>query len=149
MGCKLIKGVIITPLKRIVNPKGDILHAIKKTDKGYLGFGEAYFSTVNFNDIKGWKRHREMTLNLVVPVGAIKFVIYDDRKDSDTYKRFMSVIISQNNYCRLTIPKGLWMGFMGVGEELNLLMNLADIEHDPAESDRLDIDIIDYNWYEN
>ena len=74
-----IKDVILTPLKKIYHPKGDILHGIKKIDKGYLGFGEAYFSTINYNEIKGWNRHKRMTLNLVVPIGSVKFVIYDDR----------------------------------------------------------------------
>ena len=73
-----IEGVILTPLKKIIFPKGDILHGIKKGDDGYVDFGEAYFSTVNFGEIKGWNRHKEMTLNLVVPIGSVTFVIYDD-----------------------------------------------------------------------
>ena len=40
-------GIILTPLKRINHPKGDIFHAMKKTDLGFEGFGEAYFSTIN------------------------------------------------------------------------------------------------------
>ena len=45
-------GVILTPLKQIYHPKGDIFHAMKKSDIGFDGFGEAYFSTINQNDIK-------------------------------------------------------------------------------------------------
>ena len=71
-------GVIISPLKKIHHPKGDIFHAIKKSDVGFFGFGEAYFSTVNQGDIKGWKKHKEMILNLVVPVGEIEFVVYNE-----------------------------------------------------------------------
>ena len=29
--------------------------------------------------VKAWKRHRQMTLNLVVSVGVIRFVMFDDR----------------------------------------------------------------------
>ena len=71
-------GVVLTPLKQIYHPKGDIFHAMKKSDIGFDGFGEAYFSTINQNDIKGWKKHTKMTLNIVVPVGNIEFVVYDE-----------------------------------------------------------------------
>ena len=40
---KNIDGVIFTPLKTIDVPNGNILHAVKITDEGYRGFGEAYF----------------------------------------------------------------------------------------------------------
>ena len=59
-----IEGVVLTELKMINHPKGDIYHAMKKSDNGYAGFGEAYFSTVNQNAIKGWKKHTQMLSNL-------------------------------------------------------------------------------------
>ena len=40
----MMEGVTVHPLKHIVVPKGDIYHALKSTDEGYVGFGEAYFS---------------------------------------------------------------------------------------------------------
>lgn len=133
-------GVILTPLKQIHNPKGDIFHAMKKSDGGYDGFGEAYFSTINQGDIKGWKKHTQMTLNLVVPVGEIEFVVYNEKS-----KIFFSVKLSQNNYQRLTIQAGLWVGFKGIGQ-YNMLLNLASIEHDPNESKSIELDKINYEW---
>ena len=133
-------GVILTPLKQIHNPKGDIFHAIKKSDTGFAGFGEAYFSTINQDDIKGWKKHTEMTLNLVVPIGEIEFVIYDEE-----IKEFFSVKLSQNNYQRLTVKPNFWMAFRGLGE-YNMLLNLASIEHDPNEAINIDLKDIVYEW---
>ena len=75
----IITGVLQTPLKMIDVPGGDVLRAMKRSDLGYLGFGEAYFSTVELGAVKAWKRHRKMVLNLIVPIGAVRFVIYDDR----------------------------------------------------------------------
>ncbi len=133
-------GVILTPLKQIHNPKGDIYHAMKKNDIGFDGFGEAYFSTVNKSDIKGWKKHTQMTLNLVVPVGSIEFIIYNDNTN-----KFFNVELSQNNFKRLTVKAGLWMAFRGL-EESNMLLNLASIEHDPDESISVELDEIKYEW---
>ena len=70
-------GVTLTPLKIIPHPSGDVLHGIKSSEASFAGFGEAYFSTINQGDIKGWKKHSKMTLNLVVPKGEIQFVIFE------------------------------------------------------------------------
>ena len=133
--------VILTPLKQIHNPKGDIFHAMKKSDVGFDGFGEAYFSTIHKGDVKGWKKHTKMTLNLVVPVGKIEFVLYNE----DT-KEFFSIELSQDNYQRLTVKPNLWMAFRGF-EENSMLLNLASIEHDPSEAIKIDLSGIKYEWH--
>jgi len=131
-------GVILTPLKQIHNSKGDIFHAMKASDNGFSGFGEAYFSIVNQGEVKGWKKHIEMTLNLVVVIGEIEFVVYDDNS-------FYSIKLSKNNYQRLTVEPGLWLAFRGVSVE-NMLLNLASIEHNANESENVDLDTFNYNW---
>lgn len=143
---KIIEGVILTPLKQIVNPKGDLYHAMKQSDNGYKSFGEAYFSTVIKDEIKGWKKHTIMVLNLIVPIGAVEFIIYDDRIDSSTKNQFFSLILSQENYQRLTVPAGVWMAFKGIGEDLNMLLNIASIEHDPSEAITKQLTDINYTW---
>jgi dTDP-4-dehydrorhamnose 3,5-epimerase len=142
---KLISGVVLTPLKVIANPLGDVYHGMKKSDPGFAGFGEAYFSTVNKGDIKSWKKHTSMTLNLVVPVGAIRFVVHDDREGSETKGLFNDFTLSLDNYQRLTVPPGVWMAFQGVGEK-NLLLNVANLEHVPEEGARVELGTFPYRW---
>lgn len=142
----MIEGVILNSIRVIEHPKGDILHALKKSDSSFSGFGEAYFSTIKYNEIKGWKKHSKMHLNLIVPVGEIKFVLYDSRVESLTYGTFFEVNISKSNYKRLYIPNGIWVAFKGVGPDLNLLLNVANIEHDPLESETKNLNEIDYGW---
>ncbi len=140
----MINGVLITSLDIIDAPGGNVMHAMKESDVGFSGFGEAYFSEVKFKSIKAWKRHKEMTLNLIVPVGEIRFVLFDDRKESDNH--FQEVILSRKNYSRLTIPPMIWVGFQGVANYSSMLLNIADITHDPNESDRKSIEEIEFNW---
>ncbi len=133
---EFIDGVILTPLKQISHPKGDVYHAIKRNDPGFVGFGEAYFSSILKGMIKAWKCHSEMTLNLVCILGKIHFVLYDGRMDSPTYGKFMEVTLSPDYpelYRRLTIPNGVWMAFIGVEYGRSILLNVADIAHDPTE----------------
>lgn len=137
----IIDGVTLTPLKTISHPKGDIKHGLKSSEDSFIGFGEAYFSQILPDEIKGWKKHSEMTLNLIVPVGQIRFVIFSETED-----KFFEVILGENNYQRLTIRPHLWMAFQGIGAGLNLLLNLADIEHNPQETESKSIDAINYQW---
>lgn len=142
-----ISGVILTPLKQIYHPKGDVFHAMKQSDNGFAGFGEAYFSTIHFSDIKLWKKHISMTLNFIIPIGEIRFVIYDDRINSLTNGKYFDVTLGQNNYQRITIPPNVWVSFSGIGKGLNLLLNVANLEHDPAEIERKEnLNDIPYNW---
>ena len=141
-----INDVLITPLKIISVPNGDVMHAMKSSDEGYENFGEAYFSTINSGDIKAWKRHIKMTLNLVVPSGKVKFVLYDDRQKSQSYGNYSEVILSGDNYCRLTVPPMLWLGFQGLYNKTSIILNIANIEHSPEEVEKKEIDQIFYNW---
>jgi dTDP-4-dehydrorhamnose 3,5-epimerase len=142
----MIDGLMINQEKRISNPKGDILHAMKASSDGYISFGEAYFSEVHPGITKGWKRHKLATLNLIVPVGSIRFVIYDDRPDSKSKGEFVDVTLSENNNIRLTVSPGLWMAFKGVGDGLNMLLNVSNAEHDPLEADNIELGIIPFAW---
>lgn len=135
-----MKEIELTPLDIIDNDKGEVLHVIKRSNKSFYGFGEAYFSKVNLGDIKGWKKHKRMTLNLVVPVGEIKFVIYNEISNE-----FFSVNLSNKNYKRLTVRPGLWVAFKGL-EENNILLNVADMEHDKSEAVNLALNEIPYEW---
>lgn len=141
-----LQGVLLSPLKIIPGEKGNVLHALKSTDIGFAGFQEAYFSTVNYNDVKGWKKHYKMTLNLVVICGSIRFIAYDDRVDSPTNGKFGSVELSRSNYFRLTVPPGLWVSFSGKDNTENLLVNLANLLHDPMEAENIPLNSPSIPW---
>ena len=122
-------GLTSTPVERIFHPKGDIFHALKCSEPSFQCFGEAYFTTVAANATKGWKKHTKMRMNIVVPVGEVKFYIHDE-STGDT----VQYTIGENNYVRLTIEPNLWVAFKGGGHSLNLVLNLSSIEHDPEEA---------------
>ncbi len=143
----MLKYIKETNLSIIPLKEGNVFHALKTTESDFQGFGEAYFSTVNFNDIKAWKKHKKMTLNIVVILGMIKFVFFDDRENSSFRGKFHEFILGPNkNYSRLTVPPGIWMGFQGSNTGENILLNIADIVHDPNEIERKELESIAYRW---
>ena len=141
MGQVNLDSICVAPLQRIHAPGGDVLHAMKESDAGYAGFGEVYFSWIDAGAVKAWKRHTRMTMNIVVPVGAVRFVFHLDGE-----ARFRVEDISGDRYARLTVPPGIWFGFKGLAEPRSLLMNLADIPHDPSEVERSVISKISFSW---
>lgn len=143
-----MKGVAFTPLKRVPSALGDVMHALKNSDAQFCGFGEAYFTSVHYRAVKGWKRHKQMVLNLVVPVGRVRFVVYNGQGEHDD-QNFTSVVLSPcdvETYGRLTISPGLWLAFEGLSENNNLILNVASIRHDPAEAENLPLQAIPWKW---
>ena len=141
-----ISDLILTPLRDIDVPGGNVLHGLKASEKSFQGFGEAYFSKIEFKKIKAWKLHKKMTLNLIVPLGSVRFVFFDDRRESFSYQKFDEITISKDNFIRLTVPPKLWFGFQGLDKNINLVLNIANIEHDVEEVQRKNINEINYNW---
>ena len=72
--------------------------------------------------------------------------MHDDRKNSPTKGKFQSIEMSKDNYQRLSVPPMVWLGFEGCEKGLNMLLNIADIPHDPKEADNLNKEEIEYNW---
>lgn len=142
----IIQGILLSPVKKINHENGDLFHIIRNFDEGFNGFGEAYISTIKHNEIKAWKRHIKMTANMVVPHGIVKMIIFDDRPQSTTNGVFNEFILSVDNYYRLTIPPNLVYGFMGLDKNINMIINVASISHDPKEQINYSKDYLKYNW---
>ena len=141
----MIPGLFLSKEKIISLDNGNVLHAIKKSSSGYNGFGEAYFSLIKYQNIKGWKKHLKMTVNLVVPIGKVKFVVLNHDKDNGQ-RKFYEFTLSREEYNRLTIPPMVWYGFKGLSDPESLILNVANIEHTPIESESIDLSSIEYDW---
>lgn len=131
-----MEGVILTPLRIIPTGKGDVKHALKNCDQGFEGFGEVYFTEIFQGDVKGWKKHTRMTLNLVVVSGEVEFMIKDERENSLTYGQVETFVLSDyDKYARLTVAPNLWMCFKGLARGKSLVMDVINETHDPLEAE--------------
>ncbi len=137
-----LKEIQVTPLRRISTIGGDVLRAMKNSDTGFAGFGEAYFSWVEVDAVKAWKKHIRMTLNLVVPIGLVRFVFFN----SGLNQEFRSEDIGESRYMRLTVPPGIWFGFKNLSNSSSLILNISNIQHEPNEVERLKVEDIQYGW---
>jgi dTDP-4-dehydrorhamnose 3,5-epimerase len=128
-----IAGVLTQELQQIADDRGKVMHLLRVDSPLFSRFGEIYFSVVNPGVVKAWKRHREMTQNLSVPVGKIRLAIFDDRPGSPSCGRVEELEIGEDNYLLVKIPPLLWYGFQGLSAMPALIANCADLPHRPEE----------------
>jgi dTDP-4-dehydrorhamnose 3,5-epimerase len=143
-----IEGVGIVQLRRIPDERGTIYHMLRADDPHFIDFGEIYFTSIYPGVVKGWHRHREMTLNYACIFGRIKLVLYDDRPGSATAGTLQELFLGPDQYVLVTIPPGIWTGFKGMTEPQAIVANCCTHPHDPARTDRLDPfdNDIPYGW---
>ncbi len=144
----MIHGLQVIPLRRIPDERGTIMHMLRATDPHFQQFGEIYFSTIYRDIVKGWHKHRDMTLNYACVFGRIKLVVHDDRSDSPTRGETNELFLGPDDYSLAIIPPGLWNGFKGMSDPYAIVANCSTHAHDPSRSDRLDPfhNDIPYDW---
>lgn len=143
----MIEGLKHIPLRRIPDERGTVMHMLRRTDPHFIEFGEIYFSTVYKDVVKGWHKHREMTLCYSCVHGRIKLVVHDDREGSNTRGETNEFFLGPDDYALVMIPPGLWNGFKGMTAE-SIVANCCTHPHDPSRSSRMDPfqSTIPYDW---
>ena len=147
----IIDGVSIELLNTFSDEKGKVLHFIKSNAMSFDVFGECYFSEINPNCVKAWKKHTKQIQNITVPVGNIKVVLYDDRPKSFSKNKLQIFEIGRPNlYYRICIPPNVWHGFKCISRNPALLANCANMIHDANENIVLPFNdnYIPLNWDE-
>jgi dTDP-4-dehydrorhamnose 3,5-epimerase len=148
MAGESIEGVQIVPLRRIPDERGTIYHMLRADDPHFVQFGEIYFTSVYAGVVKGWHKHREMTLNYACVFGRVKLVLYDDRLDSASAGTVIEVFLGPDDHSLVTIAPGIWTGFKGLSQPFALIANCCTHAHDPSRTTRLDPfdNDIPYDW---
>lgn len=135
-----LKNIKIIKLKSFKNNKGDVFRAYRKNEEKIGKFGEVYFSWIKKNAIKGWKLHKKMHMNLVVPVGSVRFVFYYNKK-------FKDITIGEKNYCRIYVPNNIFFAFQNISNKKSLVVNYSNIIHqEDKETTNLSLKKLSYIW---
>lgn len=144
----MIEDVTITPLRRIPDERGMIMHMLRADAPHFERFGEIYFATAYPGVIKAWHLHSRQVQNYAVIAGMIKLVLYDDREGSSTRGEVQELFIGEDNYCLVRIPIGVYNGWKCIGTQTAVVANCATEPHDPTEMSRLDpfCNHVPYSW---
>lgn len=109
---------------------------------------ESYYSISKKNVIRGMHfqlpPHDHEKL-VYVPKGSILDVIVDLRKKSKTYKKFISVNLSDENKKSIFIPKGLAHGFKSLENDTITVYNVTT-EHDLRSDNGINYNSFGFDW---
>ena len=140
-----LQGVDVVPLLQIPDNRGTVKRFLRSGDIAH--FAECYITTIYKDIIKGWHSYISKTLYYCVPFGMVKLVLYDSRKESDTYQDTQEIYLGDFNYCRVTIPPGVMNAFQGISD-VSVINVITDEIFDESRTVRLPIDTdrIPYDW---
>jgi dTDP-4-dehydrorhamnose 3,5-epimerase len=141
-------GVALISLRQFSDERGSVMHFLRSDAPHFKAFGEIYFSTVFPGKVKAWHSHTRKTVNLAVPVGEMRLVLFDGRSQGETSGELIEVILSPSNYQLLSISPGVWYGFQCLGAVPAFMANCATEPYEPAEGRTLphDTSQIPYRW---
>tara|TARA_Y100000768_G_C23934769_1_gene661977 strand:+ start:638 stop:1060 length:423 start_codon:yes stop_codon:yes gene_type:complete len=135
-----IKNIKKIKLLSFKNNKGNVLRAFRRKEEKIGKFGEVYLSWINKKSIKGWKMHKKMHMNLIVPIGLVKFVFYENNK-------FKEIIVGEKKYFRIYVPNQIFFAFQNLSKKKSLVINYANIIHqNDDEVINKNLKEIKYKW---
>ncbi len=132
---KGLDQIKFTKLQIINVEGGNVFKIMKKSNHKEFSFKEAYFSSIDFNFVKGWKMQSKMQSNICVPIGRVKFTFV-----SKDYKEHKTLIIGEDNYGLISIPPKIWYSFKGLSKKTSLILNISDYEHDEKDIKKINLD---------
>lgn len=132
---KDLDQIKFTKLQIINVEGGNVFKIMKKSNHKEFSFKEAYFSSIDFNFVKGWKMQSKMQSNICVPIGKVKFTFV-----SKDYKEHKTLIIGEDNYGLISIPPKIWYSFKGLSKKTSLILNISDYEHDEKDIKKINLD---------
>lgn len=146
----MIDGVAVKPLRRLVDERGYLMEILRSDEELFRQFGQAYVSACFPGIIKAWHCHRVQFDYFCCLAGNLKVGLYDDRADSATRGQTQSVVIGELAPALVCIPPHVWHGFMAVGGQSALVLNLTTETYRYDDPDELRRDPLDpqipFSW---
>lgn len=135
----MIEGVKNTRVESFIDDRGFLSQILPEGDESFTI--KRIYSTGNFSKgtIRGFHKHKKEKKGFFVTSGSAKFVVVDDRKDSATYKEINTFILSTLNPSVLTVPVGVYSGWMSLQNDTVILgISSEPFDKENPDDERLD-----------
>jgi len=146
----MIDGVKVKQLKMIADERGFVMEMLRSDDEIFERFGQVYLSVAYPGVVKGWHYHKLQTDYFTIVKGMMKVVLYDQRKDSQTYGQINEFFMGELRPMLLVIPPYVVHGMKAIGTEPGYLINCPTLPYEHKSPDEYRIDPhggeIPYNW---
>lgn len=135
----MIDGVKNTRVESFIDDRGFLSQILPEGDESFTI--KRIYSTGNFSKgtIRGFHKHKKEKKGFFVTSGSAKFVVVDDRKDSPTYKEINTFALSTLNPSVLTVPVGVYTGWMSLQNDTVILgISSEPFDKENPDDERLD-----------
>lgn len=133
----MIDGVVIKKLTRLLDERGYLMEIMRADDEVFDKFGQAYVSACFPGIVKAWHCHEVQFDHFCCLQGNLKVGLYDEREGSPTAGQTQTLVIGVLNPCLVRIPPYVWHGFMAVGDETAVVLNLPTETYNYEHPDEL------------
>ena len=132
----MIDGVIVKELTVHPDERGRLMEILRSDDPFFEQFGQVYMTTAYPGVVKAWHYHEVQTDHFACVKGMIKLVLYDQRRDSETYQEVTEIFMGEHNPVLVRIPNGVYHGFKCISESEAIVVNVPTelfVYEDPDE----------------
>jgi dTDP-4-dehydrorhamnose 3,5-epimerase len=147
----MIAGVAIKPLRLIPDQRGFLMEVLRDDDAAFERFGQCYISATYPGVVKAWHSHAVQTDNFCCVHGNLCVGLYDDREDSPTRGEVQKLVVGEQNRSLVQIPPGVWHGWVCLGSEMALVLNVPTEHYNHEAPDELrrpwDDPAIPFTWH--
>ena len=120
-----IKGVVVRELKKFFDSRGWLTELFRhdELDAEFLP-AMAYISSTNPGITRGPHEHWDQAdYFCFIGPSNFKLRLWDNRKDSDTFGRVMTMVLGADNPAAVLIPAGVVHGYRNVGDIDGIVIN--------------------------
>ena len=120
-----IQDVIVYPLRKFVDERGWLAELFRHDDIAEEFYpAMAYISITEPNVQRGPHEHEDQAdLFSFLGTSNFKLRLWDNRKDSPTYRNVMTLFVGADNPQSVIIPKGVVHAYKNVGSEKGMVIN--------------------------
>ena len=120
-----IKGVVIRKLAKAEDSRGWLAEIFRKDElEGEFFPTMAYISSTNPGVTRGPHEHREQAdLFCFIGPSNFKLRMWDNRKDSETYRCVTTLVVGQENPSSVLVPPGVVHAYKNIGDTDGIVIN--------------------------
>jgi len=118
-----LEGVVLKELKIYEDERGWLGEIIRYDETDFRPV-MSYISLTKPGQVRGPHEHREQT-DYFCFVGKFRVYLWDNRKNSSTYGKYMKIDINDKPYI-VIIPPGVVHGYKNIGNNNGYVINLPD-----------------------
>lgn len=121
-----INGVVVKKLTKYSDDRGFLMEIFRKDEDIFIP-AMSYISHTKFGVSRGPHEHKDQAdFFCFTGPGDFDLYLWDNRKDSSTYKEKIVLRVGESSPCSVIVPAGVVHGYKAISEEGSFSINLPD-----------------------